>query len=92
MITINYELMVNNFDQYAKNIISHIGLPWDEICLKFYETERQVKTASLNQVRKPIYTSSVGRWKKYEEFLKPLIVELGPIIKEYEDFIHERSS
>jgi len=92
MITINYELMVNDFDQHAKNIISHIGLPWDETCLKFYETERQVKTASLNQVRKPIYTSSVGRWKKYEEFLKPLIVELGPIIKEYEDFIHERSS
>jgi tetratricopeptide (TPR) repeat protein len=87
MIKVNYEVMVNDFENQAKNIISHTGLTWDEACLKFYETDRQVKTASLNQVRKPIYATSVGRWKKYEDFLKPLIQELGPIIKEYEDLI-----
>jgi tetratricopeptide (TPR) repeat protein len=92
MITINYEVMVNDFEAQAKKIISHIGLPWDEACLKFYETDRQVKTASLNQVRKPIYATSVGRWKKYEEFLKPLIQELGPVIKEYEDLIDSKLS
>lgn len=92
MITVNYEVMVNDFESQAKNIISHIGLAWDEACLKFYETDRQVKTASLNQVRKPIYGTSVGRWKKYEEFLKPLIQELGPLIKEYEDLIHSKLS
>jgi tetratricopeptide (TPR) repeat protein len=87
MISVNYEVMVNDFENQAKDIISHIGLPWNDSCLKFYETERQVKTASLNQVRKPIYDTSIGRWKKYEEFLKPLITELGPVIKEYEDLI-----
>ena len=87
MIKVNYEVMVNDFENQAKNIISHTGLTWDDACLKFYETDRQVKTASLNQVRKPIYATSVGRWKKYEDFLKPLIKELGPIIKDYEDLI-----
>ena len=90
MITVNYEVMVNDFENQTKNIISHIGLPWEEACLKFYETDRQVKTASLNQVRKPIYGTSVGRWKKYEAFLKPLIIELGPVIKEYEDMIDSK--
>jgi tetratricopeptide (TPR) repeat protein len=90
MIKVNYEVMVNDFDNQARRIISHIGLPWNDDCLKFYETDRQVKTASLNQVRKPIYATSVGRWKKYEEFLKPLIRELGPIIKDYEDLIDKQ--
>ena len=90
MHTINYEVMVENFNEEAKKIIAHIGLPWDDACLKFYETDRQVKTASLNQVRKPIYSTSVGRWKKYEEYLKPLIQELGPLIKVYDDKIEQK--
>jgi hypothetical protein len=71
-------------------VIEHVGLEWDEACLKFYENERNVKTASLNQVRKPIYNSSVGRWKKYEPYLQPLIKELGPLIQEYEGKIEEK--
>jgi tetratricopeptide (TPR) repeat protein len=87
MITVNYEVLIADFENQAKRIINHVGLPWDEACLKFHENDRQVKTASLNQVRKPIYNTSVGRWKKYEEYLKPLIKELGPLITEYEDKI-----
>ena len=90
MLTINYEVMVENFEDEAKKIIAHIGLPWDDACLKFYETDRQVKTASLNQVRKPIYSTSVGRWKKYEDHLKPLIQELGPLIKVYDDKVKQK--
>ena len=90
MLTVNYEVVVADFENEAKKIISHIGLEWDEACLRFYDNDRQVKTASLNQVRKPIYNSSVGRWRKYEEFLKPLIKELGPLIKDYEDMIEAR--
>lgn len=87
MITVNYEVLIADFENQAKRIINHVGLPWDESCLKFHENDRQVKTASLNQVRKPIYNTSVGRWKKYEAYLKPLIKELGPLINEYEDKI-----
>jgi hypothetical protein len=65
--------------------MEHIQLPWDDACLKFYETKRQVKTASVTQVRKPIYTTSTNRWRKYEGYLKPLLEELGPLVAEYEE-------
>ena len=84
MITMNYEVMVADFENQARKLIDHVGLDWNDACLRFYETERTVKTASLSQVRKPIYNTSVGRWKKYEPYLKPLIRELGPLVEEYE--------
>jgi len=84
MLTINYEVMVADFENQSKSIISHLDLPWDENCLKFYDNNRTVKTASLSQVRKKVYSTSVGRWKRYEDFLKPLIQELNPIIKDYD--------
>lgn len=90
MITMSYEIMVADFENQAKRLIDHVGLTWDEACLKFYETERSVKTASLSQVRKPIYNSSVGRWKKYESYLKPLILELGPLVEEYDAKIEKK--
>ena len=90
MLTVNYEVMVADFENQAKKIIQHVGLEWNPVCLQFYENERHVKTASLNQVRKPIYNTSVGRWKKYESYLKPLINELGPLIEEYEVMIETK--
>lgn len=92
MLTVNYEVMVHDFENHARKIIDHLGLEWNDACLRFYENERSVKTASLNQVRQPIYTSSVGRWKKYEEHLQPLIKELGPLVKEYDDMIEAKIS
>ena len=61
----------------ARRIIAHCGLAWDERCLAFHETERPVRTASATQVRQPIYNSAIGRWRVYEEFLGPLLAELG---------------
>ena len=52
--------------------------PWDERCLEFYKTERPVTTASVLQVRQPIYRSSVERWRRYESQLGPLLEALGP--------------
>ena len=89
MINVRYEDLVNDLGTQARHIISHCELEWDDKCLKFYETERPVKTASLSQVRKPIYKTSTNRWHKYESYLKPLIEELGPLIKEYEDELKE---
>jgi len=54
-----------------------LGLDWDERCLRFYETERPVATASFDQVRQPLYTGSVGRWRNYERHLGPLLEGLG---------------
>jgi hypothetical protein len=90
MLTVNYEVMIVHFEDQAKKIIQHIDLDWNENCLRFYENERNVKTASLTQVRKPIYSTSVGRWKKYEDHLKPLILELGPLVKHYDEMIESK--
>ncbi len=84
LLSLRYEDVVADLEGQARRVIAHIGLEWDEACLKFYETERPVKTASLSQVRQPIYNTSVGRWRKYEAHLKPLLAELGPLVQEYE--------
>lgn len=54
------------------------GLPWDEACLSFHQTRRAVRTASVAQVRQPIFKSSIGRWRRYEKHLGPLLEALGP--------------
>jgi tetratricopeptide (TPR) repeat protein len=91
LLSVRYEEVVADLERMARRIIDHIGLDWDEACLQFYKTERSVKTASLGQVRQPIYTTSVGRWRKYEKYLKPLIDEIGPLMQAYEDELEEAS-
>jgi hypothetical protein len=54
------------------------GLPWDEACLSFHQTRRAVRTASVTQVRQPIFKSAIGRWRRYEKHLGPLLDALGP--------------
>jgi hypothetical protein len=85
LLSLRYEDVVADVEREARRIIAHIGLEWNDACLKFYETERSVKTASLSQVRQPIYNTAIGRWKKYEPYLKPLLNELGPLVREYEE-------
>ena len=73
MITVDYENTVEHTEREAKRLIEFIGLPWDEKCLAFHKSDRPVKTASVAQVRKPIYKTAVKRWKKYGDGLKPLV-------------------
>jgi tetratricopeptide (TPR) repeat protein len=77
MIEVQYEETVTDLEAQARRIIAHCGLEWDPRCLNFYETERPVRTASLAQVRQPIFQDAVGRWRAYERFLQPLLQELG---------------
>jgi tetratricopeptide (TPR) repeat protein len=77
ILDVRYEDVVADLEGQARRIVAHCGLPWDERCLKFHTTDRPVRTASATQVRQPIYTSAVGRWRVYEEFLGPLLKELG---------------
>ncbi len=67
-----YEEMVANHEAVSQNLVAYAGLPWDENCLAFYRTNRPVQTASKLQVRQPIYTRSVARWKRFEPHLQPL--------------------
>lgn len=72
MLEVRYEELVADLDTQARRLVSHCGLPWDDACLDFHSQRRAVKTASLAQVRRPIYSSSVGRWRNYERHLAPL--------------------
>ncbi|VAX41183.1 TPR domain protein [hydrothermal vent metagenome] len=76
MIEVSYEDMVADTETNARRIIEFAGLDWDDRCLRFYETDHAVTTASVEQVRQPIYTTSVARWKRYEHHLGPLIESL----------------
>ncbi len=71
-----YEDVVADTQAQAKRLVAHCGLDWDDACLAFHKSSRPVKTASVAQVRKPVYTSSVERWKRYDKQLQPLIEAL----------------
>lgn len=77
IMPLQYEDLVADLDTHARRIIAHAGLEWDDRCLRFYETKRVALTASVEQVRRPIYTSSVGRHTHYESHLEPLRRALG---------------
>lgn len=80
-IDIHYEEMVCNLETEAQRLFEFCDLTWDPACLNFYESKRQIRTASLTQVRQPIYTSSVERWRRFESELEPLIQALSsPIL------------
>ncbi|MCX8050200.1 MAG: sulfotransferase [Methylohalobius sp.] len=84
MYEVRYEDIVADVEGQARRLIAYLGLEWNDSCLEFYNTDRPVKTASASQVKKPIYTSSVNRWRKYEKYLTPLLEELGDIVDQYE--------
>jgi tetratricopeptide (TPR) repeat protein len=82
-LEVRYEELVGNTQEGAQKILEWCDLDWNDQVLRFYETNRPVKTASLSQVRQPIYTSSTGRWKKWEPYIQPLLAEIGDIEKQY---------
>ena len=77
MTTIVYEDVVADTEKAARGLIDFLGLPWNDACLSFHKSDRPVKTASVAQVRRPIYKSSVERWRKYGPGLQPLIDALA---------------
>jgi thioredoxin-like negative regulator of GroEL len=74
---IRYEAVARNLEPSARAIVAHCGLEWDDACLRFYEADRPVRTASVEQVRRPIYQSSVRRWRPPDAKLRPLTEGLG---------------
>jgi len=82
ILDVQYEEMITGQERESRRLIEFCGLDWNQNCLDFYRQQRGVKTASFWQVRQPIYRSSVGRWRRYEEQLKPLIETLGDLADE----------
>jgi tetratricopeptide (TPR) repeat protein len=77
MTTVVYEDVVADTEKEARRLIEFLGLPWNDKCVDFHKSDRPVKTASVAQVRKPIYKTSVKRWMKYGDGLQPLIEAVG---------------
>jgi tetratricopeptide (TPR) repeat protein len=78
IMDVQYEQLVADLEGTARRIVAHCGLSWDARCLAYHRAERAVRTASAAQVRRPIYTASVGRWRKFQPYLAPLLAELEP--------------
>lgn len=70
---LRYENHVAEPEREARRLLDHLGIAWDPACLRFYDTERAVATSSVAQVRRPMYTSSIARWKHFERYLQPLL-------------------
>ena len=83
MLEIRYEEVVADLDAQARRIVAFCGLSWDDRCLAFHETRRPVRTASVTQVRRPLYATSVGQWRPYRRLLAPLFDEIAPVIERY---------
>jgi tetratricopeptide (TPR) repeat protein len=79
-LEVQYEDLVQDTEGQARRIIEYCGLDWEEGCLEFYKNKRVVGTASMTQATRPIYKSSVERWRKYQPYLGPLLAELGDLV------------
>ena len=81
VLDVQYETVVADLESQVRRILEFCELPFEENCLRFHETERAVRTASSEQVRRPIYASSVNLWRNYEENLETLVHILPPILE-----------
>jgi len=78
-----YERMVEDTESEVRRLLEYCGLPFEEACLRFYENDRAVRTASSEQVRQPIFRDAVDHWRHYEPWLDPLKAALGPTLDAY---------
>jgi tetratricopeptide (TPR) repeat protein len=76
---VDYQETVTDLESVARRLLAACGLEWEPACLEFHRTERPVRTASLAQVRQPVYRHSLARWKRYEEPLADLFAALPPV-------------
>ncbi|HEY7311031.1 MAG TPA: tetratricopeptide repeat protein [Gemmataceae bacterium] len=77
VLDVDYEDMVEDLETVARRALDFCGLEWEPACLEFHRTRRPIRTASVTQVRQPIYRRSVARWRNYEKALQPLFARLG---------------
>jgi tetratricopeptide (TPR) repeat protein len=80
---VQYEDMVEDTETQVRELFEYCGLDFEEQCLRFYETERAIRTPSAEQVRQPVYKEGLEHWRNYEEHLDPLKEALGPVLERY---------
>jgi tetratricopeptide (TPR) repeat protein len=78
-----YERMVDDTETEVRRLLDYCGLPFESGCLRFFENDRPVRTASSEQVRRPIYREGIDHWRHFEPWLGPLAAALGPVLDEY---------
>ena len=78
-----YETMIEDTEAEVRRLLDYCGLPFEDGCLRFYENERAVRTASSEQVRRPIFREGMDHWRHYEPWLDPLKAALGPVLAAY---------
>ena len=80
---VHYEKTVEDTESEVRRLLDYCGLPFEPGCLRFFENVRPVRTASSEQVRRPIYREGIEQWRNYEKWLDPLKIELGTVLELY---------
>src|SRR5260370_42571876 len=78
-----YEAMIDDTETEVRRLLDYCGLPFEDECLKFYENDRAVRTASSEQVRQPIFREGIDHWRNFEPWLEPLRDSLGAVLSAY---------
>ena len=89
VLDVHYEDTVLDTEAQVRRILDHCGLPFEEGCLKPWETQRAVRTASSEQVRQPIYTGALGKWRRYEPWLDEWKSSLAEILAALPERVRE---
>lgn len=87
VLTVQYEELVTDTETQVRRLLDHCGLTFEETCLRFYETDRPIRTASSEQVRQPVHTRSIGFWRRYESHLDELKEVLAPALPRYAKYL-----
>jgi len=82
---VQYEDVVDDLEAQVRRILDYLGLPFEQACVEFHKTEREVRTASSEQVRQPIFKTGKEQWRHFEPWLDPLKDALGPALIDYRD-------
>ena len=77
VLEVPYEGVVADLEGWTHRLLEHCHLDWDDACLRYYESKRLVRSASFAQVREPIYTTSLDRWRPFEQRLRPMLEAMG---------------
>lgn len=82
ILDLQYERLIDDFEAQTRRILDYCGLDWEDAVRRFHENQRGVATASVMQVRQPLYKSSVQRWRRYEKHLDPLFNAMAQSLRE----------
>jgi hypothetical protein len=82
---VHYERLIAEPETEIRRLLGHLGLPFEENCLRFYDNDRAFDSAGNEQVRTPIFNDGVEQWRNYEPWLGPLKQALVPVLESYAD-------